>query len=546
MSAPLILAALTPLLAVLGLLVALRLPAAQAMPISLALTATVSIVVWSVSVRHVLAAAIEGVVIAASILWIVFGAILLLKTLTASGAMAAIRGGFTRITPDRRAQVILIAWLFGAFLEGAAGFGTPAAITAPLLVALGFAPMAAVVLALIADSSPVSFGAIGTPVVVGLAQGLQEGGDLAPAAADVIGDASLSDFLRSVAVQAITIDLFVGSFIPLILVLVLTRFFDLRRSWRDGLRAWRFAMFAGLAFTLPALGVAVLLGPEFPSLIGALVGLAVVVPVARKGLMLPPRLPPRGGSDRPAGAPAPAGMPLGRAWAPYLLLALLLVATRVEFLPLKQWLQAAMISWTGILGTGVAVSLAPLYLPGTVFVVVVLATIPLHGMGVRQAGTALREAGLTLAASALALGTAVPLVRIFIHSGVNQAGVASMPMELAAVAADWVGAGWPLLAPFVGALGAFLSGSATFSNMMFALFQIGAAERTAMPETLVLAAQMLGANAGNMISVLNVVAAAAVVGLLRQEGTIIRFTLAPMLYYCLAAGIVALLLTVVL
>lgn len=545
MSAPLILAALTPLLAVLGLLVVLRLPAAQAMPISLALTATVSIVVWSVSVRHVLAAAIEGVVIAASILWIVFGAILLLKALTASGAMAAIRGGFTRITPDPRAQVILIAWLFGAFLEGAAGFGTPAAITAPLLVALGFAPMAAVVLALIADSSPVSFGAIGTPVVVGLAQGLQEGGDLAPAAADVIGDASLSDFLRSVAVQAITIDLFVGSFIPLILVLVLTRFFDPRRSWRDGLRAWRFAMFAGLAFTLPALGVAVLLGPEFPSLIGALVGLAVVVPVARKGLLLPPRLPPRGGDDRPAAAPAP-GMPLGRAWAPYLLLALLLVATRVEFLPLKQWLQAAMISWTGILGTGVAVSLAPLYLPGTVFVVVVLATIPLQGMGARQAGTALRETGLALAASALALGTAVPMVRIFIHSGVNQAGLGSMPMELATVAADWVGAGWPLLAPFVGALGAFLSGSATFSNMMFALFQLGAAERAAIPDTVVLAAQMLGANAGNMISVLNVVAAAAVVGLLRQEGTIIRFTLAPMLYYCLAAGIVALLLTVVL
>ncbi|MYZ46283.1 L-lactate permease [Propylenella binzhouense] len=545
MSAPLILAALTPLLAVLGLLVVLRLPAAQAMPISLALTATVSIVVWSVSVRHVLAAAIEGVVIAASILWIVFGAILLLKTLTASGAMAAIRGGFKRITPDPRAQVILIAWLFGAFLEGAAGFGTPAAITAPLLVALGFAPMAAVVLALIADSSPVSFGAIGTPVVVGLAQGLQEGGDLAPAAADVIGDASLSDFLRSVAVQAITIDLFVGSFIPLILVLVLTRFFDPRRSWRDGLRAWRFAMFAGLAFTLPALGVAVLLGPEFPSLIGALVGLAVVVPVARKGLLLPPRLPPRGGDDRPAAAPAP-GMPLGRAWAPYLLLALLLVATRVEFLPLKQWLQAAMISWTGILGTGVAVSLAPLYLPGTVFVVVVLATIPLQGMGARQAGTALRETGLALAASALALGTAVPMVRIFIHSGVNQAGLGSMPMELATVAADWVGAGWPLLAPFVGALGAFLSGSATFSNMMFALFQLGAAERAAIPDTVVLAAQMLGANAGNMISVLNVVAAAAVVGLLRQEGTIIRFTLAPMLYYCLAAGIVALLLTVVL
>lgn len=535
-----ILAALTPLLAVFGLLVVLRLPAAKAMPLSLALTAGVSIVLWEVPARHVLAASIEGVLIAASILWIVFGAVLLLKILVASGAMEAIRGGFTRITPDTRAQVILIAWLFGAFLEGAAGFGTPAAITAPLLVALGFTPMAAVVLALIADSSPVSFGAIGTPVVVGLAQGLLEGGNLPPAVSVAIGDATLPDFLQAVAVQAIAIDLFVGTTIPLIMVVVLTRFFSPKRSWLEGLRAWRFALFAGLAFTLPALGVAVLLGPEFPSLIGALVGLAVVVPVARKGLLLPGSDACRAGGDQAVSEPAPPAMSLGRAWAPYLMLAVLLVASRVEFLPLKSWLEGATISWTDILGTGIGVSVAPLYLPGAMFVAVVLFTIPLHRMSPRQAFSALRDAGATVVGSALALGAAVPMVRIFIQSGVNGAGLASMPMELAAVAADSVGSGWPLVAPLVGALGAFLSGSATFSNMMFALFQLSAADQAGVPEAVVLAAQMLGANAGNMISVVNVVAAAAVVGLLRQEGTIIRFTLAPMLYYCLAAGALAL------
>lgn len=174
----LILAALAPLIAVLGLLVMLRLPAAVAMPISLLVTALVSVVIWRVPVIQVLAAAAEGTVIAASIVWIVFGAIFLLKVLTAGGAMTVIRDGFTRIAPDPRAQIIVIAWLFGAFLEGAAGFGTPAAITAPLLVALRFKPMAAVVLALIADSSPVSFGAIGTPVAIGLAQGLEEDGQV--------------------------------------------------------------------------------------------------------------------------------------------------------------------------------------------------------------------------------------------------------------------------------------------------------------------------------------------------------------------------------
>jgi lactate permease len=538
-------AALAPLLAALGLLVVLRLPAVKAMPLSLAVTATVSLFIWRVPVREVLAACLEGVVIAASILWIVFGAIALLKVLTASGALEAIRIGFTRITPDPRAQVVIIAWLFGAFLEGAAGFGTPAAITAPLLTALGFSPMAAVVLALVADSSPVSFGALGTPVIVGVAQGLQEGATLAPEVAAAIGEASLPAFLQALTVQTASMDLVVGTFVPLILVLVLMRFFDQRRSWRAGLAAWRFALFAGLSFTLPALGVAILLGPEFPSILGALIGLSLTVPVARRGLLLPalPRDRPRDGNEPAADPAATSRLSLSRAWAPYLLAAILLAATRIEFLPLKAWLQSVAVSWQGILGTEIGVSLAPLYLPGTTFFVVALVTVPLHGMSLRQGGGALRGAALALAGATVALGTAVPMVRVFINSGINDAGLASMPIELAAVGADLAGSAWPLVAPFVGAFGAFLSGSATFSNMMFALLQFSVADRVSAPEQVVLAAQMLGSNAGNMISVQNVVAAAAVVGLLGKEGSIIRFTFVPMLYYCTTAGALALLLT---
>ena len=537
-------AALAPLLAALGLLVVLRLPAVKAMPLSLAVTATVSLFIWRVPVREVLAACLEGVVIAASILWIVFGAIVLLKVLAASGALEAIRIGFTRITPDPRAQVIIIAWLFGAFLEGAAGFGTPAAISAPLLTALGFSPLAAVVLALVADSSPVSFGALGTPVIVGVAQGLQEGATLAPEVAAAIGEASLPAFLQALTVQTASMDLVVGTFVPLILVVVLMRFFDQRRSWRAGLAAWRFALFAGLSFTLPALGVAILLGPEFPSILGALIGLSLTVPVARRGLLVPalPRGRPLDGNEPIADPPPTSRLSLSRAWAPYLLAAIVLAATRVEFLPLKAWLQSVAVSWQGILGTEISVSLAPLYLPGTAFFVVALVTVPLHGMSLRQGGGALRDAALALAGASVALGTAVPMVRVFINSGINDAGLASMPIELAAVGADLAGSAWPMVAPFVGAFGAFLSGSATFSNMMFALLQFSIADRVSAPEQVVLAAQMLGSNAGNMISVQNVVAAAAVVGLLGKEGSIIRFTFVPMLCYCTTAGALALLL----
>lgn len=533
-----IFAALTPLVAVFSLLVVLRLPAARAMPISLALTALVGIALWRVPPVHVAAATVEGLITAAAILWIVFGAVLLLKVLTRSGALDAIRAGFTGISPDPRAQLILIAWLFGAFLEGAAGFGTPAAITAPLLVVLGFPPLGAVVLALIADSSPVSFGAIGTPVLVGLAQGLQEGGALVPAVAAALPDGGLSAYLKAVAVQAIAIDCFVGSTIPLVLVALYTRFFHPIRRWQAGLRAWRFALAAGLAFTLPALGVAALLGPDFPSLLGALAGLTIMVPVARRGWLLP------AGDQLAAPAPhtdgQPATMPLWQAWSPYLALALILVLTRIPALPFKGALQAASVTWPNIFGTGIGVSVAPLYLPGAAFVLVSLGALAFFRLPRHQARGALAEAGGVVARSALALAAAVAMVRIFVQSGVNGEGLPSMPLALAAVAADGVGQAWPLAAPLIGALGSFLSGSATFSNLMFALLQASTAAGAGLAPDTVLAAQMLGANAGNMISVLNVVAAAAVVGLLNQEGRIIRYTVWPMLYYSLFAGLLAL------
>jgi lactate permease len=532
--------ALTPVLAVFLFLVVLRLPAVKAMPISLLLTAVLAVLVWQVPVMQVLAASIEGVIISFTILWIIFGAILLLNTLSLSGALNSIRRGFTYISPDRRVQVIVIAWLFGSFIEGAAGFGTPAAIGAPLMVALGFPPLAAAALALIADSSPVTFGAVGTPFVIGVAQGLSEGEAVAPFVAATLAGDPLGEFLRAAAVQAISIDVFVGSFIPLILVALLTRFFGKNRSWREGLQIWKFAIFAGLSFTLPALLVATLFGPEFPSLLGALIGLAIVVPAARRGFLLPKE--PWGFGDEPQEeADYTARLSLPLAWAPYLLVALLLVITRLGALPFQGWLQSVQVRVENILGTQISTTFAPLYLPGTIFLVVVLITAFLHRMSSAQVGQAFKQSAFALRNSTIALGTAMPMVRIFINSSVNAAGLDSMPIELATLIAGVAGQAWPLFAPTIGSLGSFISGSATFSNMMFSLFQFSIANQVGISERVVIALQALGANAGNMISVLNVVAAATVVGLQNQEGRIIRITLGPMIYYIVWAGILGML-----
>lgn len=539
-------AALMPVIAVFGLLVVLRWPAMKAMPAGFLLTALATWLIWQTPLIHIAAASIEGLFAALSILWIILGAILLLKTLAASGALERIRSGFTAISDDRRVQVIIIAWLFGAFIEGAAGFGTPAALCAPLLMALGFPALPAVVLALIADSAPVSFGAVGTPVIIGLDQGLRVGGEPAAVVSNyTAGD--LAGFIEAVTVQAVLLDLFIGSLIPLLLITILTRFFGAAKSWLDGLRLWKFALAAGLAFEIPALTVALLLGPEFPSIFGGLVGLAVMVALAKKRWLLPPETWDDFAPDleRPAIADVPrpgdaTALSLGLAWLPYLLVAFLLVLTRLRFLPFQGWLSGQEITWVGIFDTAVSASIAPLYLPGTVFLVVALLTFFLHRMPGAAVQSAFWQTGKALGPAVISLFTAVPMVRVFVNSGVNAAQLESMPIELANMAANAFGGVWPMAAPFVGALGSFISGSATFSNMMFALLQFSAAIQAETSPRIVLAAQMLGANAGNMVCVVNVVAAASVVGLSGREGPIIRYTLWPMLYYAGMAGILAL------
>lgn len=539
-----LLTALMPVLAVLVLLVVLRLPAARAMPLSLLLTALLALFVWQVPGRQLAASLLEGWVIAATILVIVFGAIVLLNTLKASGALTVISNGFCHISPDHRVQAIIVAWLFGSFLEGASGFGTPAAICAPLLVALGFSPMAAVVMALIADSAAVSFGAVGTPVIVGLGQGL-------PAL-----DAAE---LQAIALTAISIDLIVASFLPLVMVAILTRFFGANRSWREGLALWPFALFSGLAFTVPAYAVARWLGPEFPSILGALIGLVLVVWATHRNWLLPTRVwrlpasdvflfqPPVSTAEAPADALPAAEVTLTqiqslpsfwRAWLPYVLVAGLLVLTRVDLLPFKAVLQSMTLEFSQLLDTSISTRVAPLYLPGTLFVLVALLAAWFYRLPAKIIGQVWQQSAASLLPTTIALAASVPMVRIFLHSGVNAADLASMPAELGQLAAATFAGSWPLVAPLIGALGSFIAGSATFSNMMFAALQQDAAVATGISPRVVLALQMLGANAGNMICVMNVVAAASVVKLAGEEGHIIRLTLIPALFYCAGAAIV--------
>ena len=541
MNAPLFLVAISPVLLVLIFLVILRLPAVKAMPLSWLIYAGLAFFIWKIPLLQVAAASLEGIIIAFSVLWIIFGAIFLLNVLRSSGAIDTIRHFFTKISPDRRVQVILIAWLFGAFLEGASGFGTPAAICAPLLVALGFPPLAAVVLALISNSFPVTYGSVGTTIFVGLAQGLQQGPDLAPIVANYLGNMPLSEYLHIVSTKSALLNWLPGTFLPLLLSAMLTRFWGENKSWKEGLAIWKFALLSGFSFTTFAVLIAVFLGPEFPTLLGSLLALILMAFLAKKGILLP-KEPWYFHSSAPAQLvilQEPLKIPTWKALSPYLMGTIILLLTRLRFLPLKEILNLPQVGWSNILGTEISTQFAPLYSPGAIFTLTALVSVFLLRMRKKELGEAVKNSATSLISSTIALGTAVPLVRIFINSGFNELNLGSMPIELAASMASVLGPVWPLFAPYVGSLGAFISGSATFSNLMFSLFQFGAAIENKLNPALINALQTVGAAVGNMICVVNVVAASSVVNLQGSEGKIIRFTLLPSLVICLIVGLLA-------
>src|SRR5690606_23653462 len=203
----------------------------------------VALLAWDMGAARILAASIQGLFLTFDLLFIIFGAILLLHTLERSGGVAAIRRSFAGVSTDRRVQVVIVAWLFGSFIEGAAGFGTPAAVVAPLLVALGFPAAAAVMLGMMVQSTAVTFGAVGTPVLVGLQGGL--GGAAFDARLAAAG-LEMGDYLRLATAQIVGFHAIAGVLMPTWMVVMLTRFFGTNRSWTEGLSVLPFALVGGL------------------------------------------------------------------------------------------------------------------------------------------------------------------------------------------------------------------------------------------------------------------------------------------------------------
>lgn len=543
--------ALTPILTVFLLLVVLRLPAKSAMTASYLVTASLALFVWQTGTAKVAAATTNGVIVALTILFIVFSAILLLNTLKESGAMMAIRRGFMDITPDRRVQAIIVAWLFCSLVEGSSGYGTPSAVGAPLLLALGFPAMAAVMVVLIIQSTPVSFGAVGTPLLLGVWSGIDNKQDLA----DSIEPLTVADYLLQITANVGFFHALIGVLIPLILSAFLTRFFGEKKSFVEGLKVWPFAFFAGICFTLPYFLVAKYLGPEFPSLVGGFIGLLIVIPAAKRGFLMPKEIfdfGPRENWDKEwlgtlaqedFDDNASPKFSVLRAFSPYAIVIGLLIVTRI-IEPLQKFLtgDSATIVFSNLYGSDISSKIQMLYSPGTILIITSLLCMWIFGMNKGEVKRSWSNSAKTMVAAAPALLLSVPMVQVFINSGSSidvATDLPAMPILLAQSASDAFAQTWPLVSPWIGAMGAFIAGSNTISNMMFSYFQWSTASQIGLSTDLaaqVVALQAIGGAAGNMISVHNVVAACAVVGLVNKEGYVIRKTLVAMTYYVVQAG----------
>lgn len=490
-AAPLL--AALPLVAVVAAMVVFGLRAALAGAIGLVLAFALLPLGFDLSAGGTLPKALavagplaEAVSSAAVILWIILPALTLYELQSRAGALERMRTALTALTPERSLQVVLIAWFFGLFMEGAAGFGTPVALAAPLLVGLGLPPVRAVAVALLGHAPGVSFGAIGTPVFAQI---------------DATGQTPAALAMATAALHA-----------PLLPVVVLA-VLRLAKGARLDRSEVAWGLVAAVCFGVPSVALAFLSGPELATLGGALIGGGVFAILLRRRW------------QAPLGAPG-----LLRDLAPYLLIVLLVLATRL-IAPLQSVLIDVQLTWE--MPGGFRANFQPLYHPGTLLALGVAAGAVLTGRAGLVA-PAILAALRRLAPVAVALVIMLALARVMVHAGM---------IGTLAEAASGAGRYWPLLAPLIGVLGTFVTGSATASNILFTPFQSQTATALALPSAPMAAAQGLGAAIGNAVAPHNIIAGTATVGLSGREGQVMRLTALPVLAYALGAGAILLLWT---
>lgn len=524
--------ALLAIIIPLVLLVGFRLSARVGMSISAVVVAVAALAAWGMTPLAIGASTAQAIHRALTIGLILFGAITMLRTLQETGALNRIKLGLHTISADMRVQVILVAFAFVSLLEGISGFGTPAIVAAPLLMVLGFKPLASAVLALLGDTVAVTFGAVGTPLIVGL---------------ENVPNYS-ANLVHVVGAQTTVFDLVIGTLLPVGLVGVLIFSFggqSHRQKWRSLFEIIPWALLIGFVYAMSAFVIVRTVGPEFTAIIAGTISLVVAAITAKQGVLIPKTVWRHHANDDELEESVSATishMPLWQAWLPYGIVIGLLLLTRTVA-PVKDFVSSLFdASWLTIFGVeGVSSAWAVLYSPGTILLIGALCATFIGARSIRPLQTATKS---SLSSTLTALSALIPtliMVQIFTNSGINTNDLVAMPIYIGQSLSEVFGGLWMGVAPILGTIGAFIAGSSTVSTLTMAPVQYSIAMDTNLPLIAVLALQMIGAAAGNIIAIHNVVAASIIVGLTHREGLVMRRLIVPTVIYIVIAGLLGIL-----
>ena len=468
-------------------------PLLQTSVITLSVTAFLAYSYWKIFPDFLAASFIKGTLVALDIFIIILGAIFFLEVIKGLKIIESISYHLETFSKDLRVQVIILAWFFESFLEGTAGFGVPAAVVAPLLIGLGIAPLKAIIIGLLGNGAPGIFGAAGTPIRIGF-EGLN---------------------ISGIAETAVWINL-IGIIVPVAMLWVLTS--GKQNGKQRFVEALPFAIWSGIAFLAPSIFI-LPLGQEFPSIIGPVIGMALVLLTSKMGIFIPKHI--MRASETPK---KKTDLSFFKSALPYALLIILLVSG-------KFLLSGASL----LIRFGEVAHSFNLFNPGFAFII---SAILIWLFWNRKKTPILKsfEASAKRSFSPfVVIACMSAFTQIMILAGQNQTGFQSPILLISKIFETQF---LPFWAPFVGAFGGFLTGSVTISNIMFGNFLTTASFALGIASAKILALALVGGAAGNMIGLADILAAESVVGLKNKERAVLKGVIIPCLIYVALAGII--------
>ena len=495
------LVALIPIVFFFLALAVFRMKGHYAAIITLALSMIVAVFGFEMPVNMVFASAEYGFLFGLwPIAWIIVASVFLYKLTVKSGQFEIIRNSIISITEDQRIQVILIGFSFGAFLEGAAGFGAPVAITAAILVGLGFKPLYAAGLCLIANTAPVAFGALGVPIIVA-------------------GQVT--------SIDAFTIGAMAGRQLPLLSLIIPLWLVAMMDGWKGIKEVWPAALVAGASFAISQYLTSNFIGPELPDVTSAIVSIVATTVFLKywkpKNVMKTVELDEVVSSSH-------TGAQVFKAWSPFIILSVMVtIWTTGWFKAFHNMIFKMPPITSAPKSFDVVYTFNPISATGTAIFLTAIITLFIFRLNISTATKTMGETLFELKWAIVSIGMVLGFAFVMNYSG--------MSSTMALVLAN-TGFLFPFFSPFLGWLGVFLTGSDTSSNALFCGLQQQTAQQLGLNETLMVAANTTGGVCGKMISPQSISIACASTGIVGKESDLFRFTVKHSLILVVIMGLI--------